>query len=230
MRKVKAVLIGFLGVLIFGGLVQAYAAPVGANVRVIHISGRIASIDIKLGKLQLEADASRDRRDPTEYKINKNSTRVTDPTDTKFLKLEDLQVGQYVAVEFDYTPGEWTEAPVAQKIIANPMPEPVFQVAIGELKSIDVQAGTLVMVERPLPSEGGNGNLSYFVFEPKSIVVMKAPSWQPVELYLNPGDMVRVEYVVKDEKRYARSITLLSGTPGTTGTTTTTTTSTTTIN
>ena len=56
---------------------------------------------------------------------------------------------------------------------------------------------------------------------------MKDPSIQPVQLELKPGDLVKVEYVVKDGKRHAHSITLLSAAPETTSTTTTTTTSTT---
>lgn len=223
MWKFKAVLIGFLSVLVFSALAQVSFAAVGSNAKVVPVSGQIALVDVKLGKLQLAADASRNRRDPIEYRINKDTTRVTDPTDKKFLKLEDLRVGQYVVVEFNYVPGEWVDVPVAQKIIASPIPEPIFQAVTGELEAIDVQAGTLVIEQRPLPSEGGTGDLYYFVFDPRTIVVMKSPSMQPVELYLNPGDLVQVEFVVKDGKRYARSITLLSAATGTTSTTTTTT-------
>lgn len=227
MRRFKAVLIGFLSILVFGALVQVSAAKVDPNAKVVPVSGVISLIDVKLGNLQLAADASRNRRDPIEYRINKDVTRVTDPSDKKFLKLEDLKVGQYVVVEFNYIPGEWVDVPLAQKIIVSPMPEPIFQVVTGELEAIDAQAGTLVIEQRPLPSEGGKGNLYYFVFEPRDIVVMKSPSMQPVELYLNPGDLVQVEFLVKDGKRYARSITLLSATPDTTIITTTTTKSTT---
>ncbi len=228
MWRFKAILIGVLGVLIFGALAQVSAAAVGTNARVIHVSGEISWIDVKVGKLQLAADASRDRRDPTEYRVNKDATRVTDPTDKKFIKLEDLRVGQHVAIEFDYIDGEWKEAPIAQKIIASSIPGPVFQVVTGVLAAIDAQAGTFSIEQRPLPSEG-RGNMFYFAFEPSNIIAMRAPSRQPVQLEFNPGDLVQVEFVVIDGKNYARSITLLSVTPGApvaTGTTTTTTTST----
>jgi len=223
MKRFKTVLIGFLGVLVFSALTQISAAGAGSDVRVISISGQITLVDIKLGKLQLAADASRNRRDPTEYRINQDATRVTDPTDTKFLKLEDLLVGQYVVVEFNYVPGEWVDVPIAQKIIASPVPQPIFQVVAGELEAIDAQAGTLVIEQKLLPSTGGKGDLYYFVFDPKTIVVMQTPSMRPVALMLKPGDLVQVEFVEKDGKRYARSITLLSAVTGTTSTTTTTT-------
>jgi hypothetical protein len=80
--------------------------------------------------------------------------------------------------------------------------------------------------ERSLSSKG---NLFYFVFEPKDIVVMQSPSTQPVQLELNPGDLVKVEFWVKDGKRHAHSITLLRAASETRSTTTTTTTSTTVI-
>ncbi len=224
MWKFKAILIGFLSVLIFGTLTQTYAAQqVDSNTKMRSVSGEIALIDIKLGKLQLEADASRDSRDPTKYSINQNDTRVTDPTDKKFLKLEDLQVGQYVTIEFNYIQGEMETEPLAQKIIAEPMPTPVFQEASGEIKAIDGQSGTFTLEEKP-----GTGNLTYFIYNPNNIIVMQSPSMKSVRLVLKPGDLVKVKFVVKDELRYARSITLYPASPMPAGTTTVTTTSTTT--
>jgi hypothetical protein len=193
------------------------------NVKVVQVSGEIARIDIKLGKLELKADASGDRKDPTKYNINHNDTRVVDPLDKKFLKLEDLQVGQHVKLEFNYMKGEIGMEPIAQKIIAESMPTPVFQEASGELKAIDAKSGTFTIDEKP-----GTGNLTYFVYEPKDIMVMQSPSMEPVRLVLKPGDFVKVEFVVKNEKRHARSITLYSVSPLSASTTTVTTTSTTT--
>ena len=199
------------------------ASDKAGDVKVIQVSGEIAQIDVSLGKLQLELEASRDKKDPTRYKINKNDTRVVDPRDKKFLKLEDLQVGQHVTVEFNYIQGELGMQPVAQKIIAEPMPKPIFQEAFGELKAIDDQSGTFTLEEKP-----GTDNLTYFVYEPKNIIVMQSPSMESVQLMLKPGDLVKVEFVVKNEKRHARSITLYPVSPVPASTTTVTTTSTTT--
>lgn len=223
MRGLKAILIGVFGVMLLSVLAQVSAAPVGSRTQMRSVSGEIAWIDVKLGKLQLNSDAGQDTRGITEYRINKDETRVTDPSDKKFLVIKDLRAGQHITIELIDGPDET----MARKIIAEPMPEPVFQEATGELEAIDVEAGTLIIEEKPLRNEAGKGNLSYFVFEPRDIVVMKTPSMQPVQLELKPGDLVRVEFVVKDGKRHAHSITLLSAVPETTSTTTTTTTSTT---
>jgi len=124
-KHYSRVLVAVVAALLFTSApLRASEAP-----RTIKVSGEISLIDVKLGKLQLERNASQDRRDPTEYRINQDATRVTDPTDKKFLKLEDLKVGQHVTVEFDYIQGEWKEAPSAKKIIANPMSAAVPQEA-----------------------------------------------------------------------------------------------------
>ncbi len=94
------------------------------NPKVVQVKGEIAQIDARLGKLQLKEDASRDRKDPIKYNINRNDTRVVDPRDKKFLKLEDLRVDQHVTIEFNYVQGELGIEPTAQKIIAEPMPAP----------------------------------------------------------------------------------------------------------
>lgn len=98
------------------------AADQAENVKVIQVSGEIEQINVALGKLQLKEDASRDRKDPVKYNINQNDTRVVDPGDKKFFKLEDLQAGQHVTIEFNYIQGELGMDPVAQKIIAEPIP------------------------------------------------------------------------------------------------------------
>jgi len=215
------VLIAVVAALLVTGI-PLHASVKAEDAKVVQVSGKIAQIDVKLGKLQLELDASKDRKDPTRYNINKNDTRVVDPTDKKFLKLEDLRVDQHVKLEFNYIQGELGIEPVAQKIIAEPMPEPIIQEASGELKVIDAQSGTFSIEEKP-----GTGNLSHFVYEPKDIIVMQSPSLEPVRLVLKPGDLVKVEFVVKSGNRYARSITLYPALPVTASTTTVTTTSTT---
>ncbi|MFA5389213.1 MAG: hypothetical protein WC312_05610 [Candidatus Omnitrophota bacterium] len=217
------VIIAVVAALLVTSVPLRAASDKAENVRVIQVSGEIAQVDVKLGKLELELDASQDRKHPTMYKINQNDTRVVDPSDKKFLKLEDLRIGQHVTIEFNYMQGELGMDPVAQKIIAEPMPMPIFQEAFGELKAIDAQYGTFTLEERPV-----TGNLTYFVYDPNNIIVMQSPSMEPVRLVLKPGDLVKVEYVVKDEKRHARSITLYTVLPAPAGTTTTTTTTTTT--
>jgi len=222
-RGFKAILIGLFVILFFGGLVRVYATTVESNTKMRRVSGEISSIDVKLGLLKLNSDAGQDTRGITEYKINQDETRVHNPSDNKFLVIKDLRVGQHITIQLIDGPGET----LARTIIAEPMREPVYQEITGELEAIDVQAGTLVIEHEPLLNEEGKGKLIYFVFEPNNIVLMQAPSLQPVQLELKPGDLVKVEYVVRDGKRHAHSITLLKTAVETTSTTTTTTTRTT---
>jgi hypothetical protein len=224
MSGIKAILVGVVGFFMFGGLAQVSTVQAASpNTEMYSVSGTIEWIDVKLGKLKLDADEGQDTRGITEYRINKDQTRVTDPSDKKFLVIKDLRAGQHVTIEVKNSYGE----NLIRKIIAEAIPEPVFQEAIGELEAIDMQAGTLVIERRPLSDEGRKGDLVYFVFDPNSIVLMRTPGKQPVQLELNPGDVVQVEFVVRDGTRHARSITLLSSSSETTSTTTTTTTKTT---
>ncbi len=170
--------------------------------------------------MHLQSDTSPNNVELTEYRISQNETRVTNPTDKKFLTIEDLQPGQHVTI--DVINGK--EEKIVQKITADPRPASEFQEAYGEIESINVPAGTFTLAGRQRAGEMGK-DLSYFVFEPQDIIVMQSPSRQPVQLELKPRDLVKVEFVVRDRKQRAQSITLYS--PKTTSTITTTTTTTT---
>ena len=113
----SGVVIAVMAVLLFA------SAPLSASqpAKTIQVSGEIEWVDIALGRLQLKPDATRNRRDPIEYRINQNDTRVTDPADKKFLKLKDLQAGQSVVIKFDYVRGKWIQVPIAKKIIVSPV-------------------------------------------------------------------------------------------------------------
>ena len=198
---------------------RVYAATVESDTKMRSVSGEISWIDVKLGKMQLKGVRGKDTKGVTEYRINQDETRVTDPSDKKFIVIKDLQVGQHVTMKLTDKDGEM----MVRKIIAEPMPEPVLREVTGELEAIDVKAGTLIIEQKPLIKGIGKGDLYYFVFEPNDIVVVEAPSKQSVRLELKPGDLVKVEYVVKDGKQYANSITLLKSAPVASSTTTTTT-------
>ena len=68
-----------------------------------------------------------------------------------------------------------------------------------------------------------NSNLSIFFFEPNNIVEFQSPILKPVTLDLKSGDLVKIQFVLKDEKQQAYSITLYSPAHTTTTTVTTTT-------
>lgn len=207
MWRHKAFSSGVLSVALLVGLGQASAAESRErSMRVAglasepapamkHVSGEITWVDVNLGKLQL--------REEGVYRINRHATNVTDPSDQRFLTLEDLRSGQFVAIEFG--PANIYGERMARKITVESARESLSQEAVGMLEAVDTQAGTLVLKDR--------GELAYFVFEPREIIVMKDPSRQPVRLELKPGDPVKVEYVVRDGKRQVHALTLYSEFP-----------------
>lgn len=124
MWKYKLFLTGVLGVLcLLGGGVGAYAAEAMPNLR--HVSGEIERVDVNLGRLELREEGLRGYRATTEYRINKQATNVTDPSDQQFLALEDLGPGQHVAIEFERV-GVRGEK-MARKITVESRPEPAFR-------------------------------------------------------------------------------------------------------
>ncbi len=199
--------------------VMLTSVPASAAEDAHKVSGEIGWVDVQLGKLELNKETPQGTR-TTAYKISQNETRVTDPADVKFLNVGDLRAGQYVTIEV----ADGQVDKIVPKIVVEPMPASEYQLAFGEIKSIDAAAGTLVVEERVRIGQEEVTRSSNFVFDPQTIVVMHSPSKQPVALVLKPGDVVKVEFVVRDGKQQARYITLYSPVTTTTVTTTTTTT------
>ena len=81
---------------LFFGSMSVRAAEVGD---VSHESGEITWIDTKLGQLQLKSDTRPNTGEISEYRITEHETRVTNPSDKKFLSIEDLQPGQHVTID-----------------------------------------------------------------------------------------------------------------------------------
>ncbi len=154
---------------------------------------------------------------------SQHDTRVTDNLDKQFLTITDLRAGQHIKIESRAS----GEEQIATKITVEPASTPLFQQAEGTIESINASnPGTFTLKETT--STPAAGTVSLFAFDPNTIVVMENPSLRPVRLEVKPGDFVKVDYVVNDGKRYARSMMRYSVIPAPTNTTTTTTTSTTT--
>ena len=148
---------------------------------------------------------------------------MTDNLDKQFLTITDLRAGQHIKIESRAS----GEEQIATKITVEPASTPLFQQAEGTIESINASnPGTFTLKETT--STPAAGTVSLFAFDPNTIVVMENPSLRPVRLEVKPGDFVKVDYVVNDGKRYARSMMRYSVIPAPTNTTTTTTTSTTT--
>jgi len=217
-----SLVVGVLGVWLCGGLVPGAVSAAEPDAPVHQAAGEIVWLDLQLGKLQLYADHSRGTRATTEYRMTEHETRVTDHLDKQFLTIADLRAGQHITIESKDSGNER----LATKITVEPTSAPLFQHAEGTIESIDVTPGTFTLRETASP--GAAGMASVFVFDPQDIVVMEHPSLQPVRLEVTPGDFVKVDYVVNDGRRYARSMMRYSAAPTPTTTTTTITSTTTT--
>ena len=219
----KSLVVGVLGVWLCSGVIPGAVLAAEPAAPVHQAAGEIVWLDTQLGKLQLYADRSGDTRATAEYSITEHETRVTDRLDKQFLAITDLRAGQHITIESKASGNER----LATKITVEPSSAPLFQRAEGTIESIDVNPGTFTLKETASPE--AVGVVSVFAFDPRDIVVMESPSLQPVRLEVQPGDFVKVDYVVNDGRRYARSMMRYAVAPTST-TTTTTTTSTTTTN
>lgn len=194
--------------------------PVQASVPVVNqVQGRIMWVDIKLGQMQIKLNGAPDMGKARNYRITRYETRVKDPTDKKFLTIDDLRPGENVTL--DVTDGQ--ENKIIERIVAESLEASDFQEATGDIQAIDGQAGTLTLDEKMRNGVEENGNLSNFNFDPNNVVVFQAPSVQPVALVLKPGDQVKIQFVSQDGKQEAYSVTLYSPEHTTTTTVTTTT-------
>ncbi len=206
------------GILLAG--ISAFASvPVPT---VSQVPGRVMWVDVKLGTMQIKLDQSSGSGEKREYRITRYETRVKDPSDKKFLTIDDLRPGEYVTL--DVIDGQADK--IIAKIVAESLQAADFQVASGQIQTIDGQAGTLTLQEKMRNGVQEESNLSSFIFDPNNIVVLQSPSIQPVALVLKPGDSVQVQFVLKDEKQQVYSITLYAPQHTTTTTVTTTTSST----
>lgn len=201
---------------LFAGM-SAYAT-VGIPT-VSQVPGRIMWVDVKLGQMQVKLDQTQGAGETKDYRITRYETRVKDPSDKKFLTVDDLRPGENVTL--DVIDGQ--EDKIIEKIVAESLEASDFQVSSGQIQAIDGHAGTLVLQEKMRNGVQEDSNLSSFIFDPDNIVVLQSPSIQPVALVLKPGDQVQIQFVLKDGKQQVYSITLYSPQHTTTTTVTTTT-------
>ncbi len=198
-------------------LVSGIPARAQGMPAVRHETGEITWVDINLGQLEMRNDAAPATREVSKYRITEHETRVTDKSDKKFLAIKDLQPGQHVII--DVVDGK--EGMVVQKITADPKTTADLRETYGVVDALDIVAGTLVVAQRSIEGNAMEDKLSYFVIDPKSIIVTRSPSVVPVELFLKKGDVVKIVSADMNGKQSARSITVYS--PSVTSVTTTTT-------
>jgi len=204
--------------MILGAGMPVYAS-IAAPTIINQVPGRIMWIDVKLGKMEIKLNQSPSAGETKDYRITRYETRVKDTADRKFLTIDDLRPGENVTL--DVVNGQ--EDKIIAKIVAESLEAADFQEASGQLQAIDGQAGTLTLQENMRNGTQEQSNLSYFLFDPNNVVVLLSPSIQPVALVLKPGDEVKIQFIIKDGKQQAYSITLYSPQHTTTTTVTTTT-------
>ena len=209
-------LLAMTAVILFAGM-SAYAS-VGTPT-VSQVSGRIMWVDVKLGKIQIKLNGAPGAGETKDYRITRYETRVKDPSDKKFLTIDDLRPGENVTLDVV----DDQENQIIKKVVAESLEASDFQVASGQIQAIDGQAGTLTLQEKKRNGVEEEGTLSYFLFDPNNVVVFQDPSIQPVALVLKPGDSVQVQFVLRDGKQQVYSITLYSPEHTTTTVVTTTT-------
>ncbi len=153
-----------------------------------RVSGRIESVDIKNGTLSLSDEKPDwEAKKGTGFIINENDTTVTDYRDKKFLKLEDLRVGQGVSVEFARVNGR----PIARLITVNypaeAPPAVIGTVFIGEIILVDVQLRELTLRDTPT-------SVTYRVVVPEGTFISAAQTGQSLRFEdLKVGQWVKVQ-------------------------------------
>jgi hypothetical protein len=186
-----------------------------------QIQGRVMWVDVKVGQMQIKLNQSPNAGETKVYRITRYETRVKDPADKKFLTIDDLRPGENVTL--DVINGQ--EDKIIEKIVAESLQASDFQEATGVLSVVEPQAGILTLQEKTRNGVQEESNLSNFYFDPDNIVVFQSPSTQPVTMLVKPGDQVMIQFVLKDGKQQAYSITVYSPQHTTTTTVTTTTSS-----
>ena len=209
----------FLGIT---AMICCASIPVNASIAIPSVSqvpGKIMWVDVKLGKMQLKLDQAPGIGETKDYRITRYETRVKDPTDKKFLTIDDLRAGENVTL--DVIDGQKDK--IIEKIVAESLEASDFQEASGLLQTIDGHAGILTLQEKIRNGVEEQSHLSSFLFDPNSVVVFQSPSTEPVALVLKPGDQLQIQFVIKGGKQQIYSITLYSPQHTTTTTVTTTT-------
>ncbi len=192
--------------MVFTGISARAAEMMQSDVH--QVPGEIMWVDLQSGQLQVQTDTA-PVGDLTEFRIDRDETRVKSDPDNEFLQINDLHPGQDVTV--DVVNGN--EGKIVQRIITEPRPASDFMEAYGAIGAIDFSSGTFTLVGRQRVSEEEETNVTYFSFDPKNIIVMQSPNRHMDQIEVKSGDVVRIEFVVIDGKRMAHAITVFSPSP-----------------
>jgi hypothetical protein len=158
----------------------------------VYAYGRIVGIDLRNGRLVLDEHAGPAAGARAEYSISPHETTVTDTLDQQFLRIEDLQPGQFVEVEFVPEQGRRMAKTVMVESHLVSEPRPSTQTITGEVVSIDLQKREFVIREAA-PDRMSPGR-TYRIIAPEGIAFVEARTGQPIYLEdLRVGQLVRID-------------------------------------
>ncbi len=165
-------------------------------------AGEIAAVDQALGRLTLKEIAAGQPAENRDYEISQRDTAVTDPLDKQFLKLDDLQPGYLVRVEYATVEGRR----LARKITVDSVNE--LRWAVGRISSVDSNGRAIILVQE-LAIVGAAPLLTEYETDGQTQVINLSEGRFALLGELQPGDTVQVEFALRDGKRVARLISQL---------------------
>ena len=170
------------------------------SAQVKQASGEVAAVDLALGRLTLREIADGRSAETQDYALSARDTAVTDPLDKQFLKLEGLQPGYRVRVDYAVVDGQR----LAKKITVDSVND--LRWAVGTVSAMDARRNTLwISQERPAGSVGSSVITQYET--DSGTQVMDLAERRFISLgEIQPGDLVQVEFTLKNGKRVARLI------------------------
>ena len=170
------------------------------SAQVKQASGEVAAVDLALGRLTLREIADGRSAETQDYALSARDTAVTDPLDKQFLKLEGLQPGYRVRVDYAVVDGRR----LAKKITVDSVND--LRWAVGTVSAMDARRNTLwISQERPVGSVGSSVITQYET--DSGTQVMDLAERRFISLgEIQPGDLVQVEFTLKNGKRVARLI------------------------
>lgn len=167
-------------------------------------AGEIAAVDLAMGRLTLrEIEAGR-TTETHDYLLNPRDTAVTDPLDKQFLKLEDLQPGYLVRVEYAEVDGKR----LAKTITVDSVND--LRWAVGTVTQVDPRRKSVTIAQTQPSPTASPARTQYEVTNQTQVMDLADRRFIALD-DLEPGDTVQVEYTLKDGKRVARLISELDG-------------------
>ena len=175
-------------------------ADQAANIK--ETAGEIAAVDRTTGELMLKEISAGKPAETHDYVINQRDTIVTDPLDKQFLKIEDLQPGYLVRVEYAEVEGRR----LARKITVDSIND--LRWAVGQISTVDPKGRTITLLHEPAIAGTAPVVTLYETTGQTQVIDLTGSRFIRFE-ELKPGDAVQVEFTLQDGRRVARLISQL---------------------